>query len=73
MAAHEDAGLPAPKQPEQDAYLAAVTDLLLCIASPRYLDDASVDALLDAVTPLGMREELRVGLDHHGLMYGVGR
>jgi hypothetical protein len=73
MAAHEDALLAAPKQPEQDAYLAAVTDLLLCIASPRYLDDASVDALLDAMTPLGMREELRVGLAEHGLLYGSPR
>lgn len=65
--------LPAPKQPEQDAYLAAVSELLLCLATPAYLTSQSVDVLLDALPWPDLRENLRVGLAEAGLVMGPGR
>lgn len=73
MAAHEDASLPAPRQPEQDAYLAACSDLLMSIAMQWHLEPSSVDALLDAMPDAETRENLRVGLIETDLVQGPRR
>ena len=64
----EDDTVPAtsPRQAE-DAYLAAVSALLVAIATNSTVTPDECDALLDAMPDVDMRDGLRVGLGMLGL------
>lgn len=69
MADAIDAALDAPAQPS-DAYLAAVSALLLALAQPNVtLTDEEVEALLDAMPDGELRRGLlEIGLFEAGLL-----
>lgn len=56
----------SPRQAE-DAYLAAVSALLVAMATGSTINDREAEALLDAMEDIDLRDGLRVSLGMYGL------